>query len=156
MNLRMYAIWIFTGRDCARREIRMMRKPKPSDQTEAYIKKQVREILKDTGWKFWMPSAGIYGRNGVSDFLAVKKPWLFMAIETKYDDVPTVPQLEFLGDIHDAGHYAFLVDETNVEVLREVLLSNFLDPRRHPNYNLLMTWRIANTPIDIRIRKPSI
>ena len=68
-----------------------------------------------------MPSADIFGRNGVSDFLAVKQPKLFMAIETKYRDVPTALQLKFLTDIHEAGHYAFLVDETNIDELRDIL-----------------------------------
>jgi hypothetical protein len=131
-----------------------MRKPKTNEKTEWFIKKQVREILKATGWKFWMPSAGMYGRNGVSDFLAVKKPQLFMAIETKYDDVLTMPQLEFLRDIYEAGHYAFMVDETNVEALREVLVSaSSINPYRHPHYNLLLKWRTQNTPFDIRIVK---
>jgi hypothetical protein len=68
-----------------------------------------------------MPSADIYGRNGVSDFLAIKRPKLFMAIETKYDDVVTTLQHKFLTDVHEAGHYAFVVDETNVDDLRKQL-----------------------------------
>lgn len=98
-----------------------MRKPKAHDETEAWVKKQVRQILADTGWTFWMPSSGIYGRSGVSDFLAVKKPALFMAIETKYNDVVTSLQFRFLTDVHDAGHYALLVDETNIDELRKLL-----------------------------------
>lgn len=128
-----------------------MRKPKPSDETEHHIKQQVRKILIQTGWKFWMPSAGIYGRNGVSDFLCVKAPRLFMAIETKYDDVATAPQLAFLKDIHEAGHYAFLVDETNIEELRAVLIHDWLT-----NKSLLrsfLKWQTQDTPMDIRISK---
>ncbi len=98
-----------------------MRKPKPNNESEEWVKKQVKLILKDTGWKFWMPSANAFGRNGVSDFLAVKNYQLFMAIETKYKDIPTQLQLEFLKMIYDAGHYAFLVDETNIDTLRIVL-----------------------------------
>jgi hypothetical protein len=98
-----------------------MRKPKTKDQTEAWVKKQVKQILEDTGWKFWMPSAGLFGRSGVSDFLCVKRPGLFMAIETKYDDVVTTQQHKFLTDVRDARHYAFVVDETNIEELRAVL-----------------------------------
>ena len=101
-----------------------MRQPKTHDKTEWFVKKQVKQILADTGWDYWMPSANAFGRNGVSDFLAVKRPKLFMAIETKYDDMPTVLQANFLASIHEAGHYAFLVDETNVEQLRVVLSTN--------------------------------
>jgi hypothetical protein len=103
-----------------------MRRPKPRCETEHHIKQQVKRILDDTGWTYWMPSADIYGRNGVSDFLAIKRPKLFMAIETKYDDVVTTLQHKFLTDVHEAGHYAFVVDETNIEELH-ALLSDLKD-----------------------------
>jgi predicted type IV restriction endonuclease len=117
-----------------------MRKPKDRTRSESHIKQQVREILSDTGWKFWMPSAGLFGRSGVSDFLAVKQPRVFMAIETKYDDVVTVPQFKFLTDIHEAGHYAFLVDETNVEELRALLVNGLSS---YP-VGTLMKWQTQN------------
>jgi hypothetical protein len=98
-----------------------VRKPATGNQTEHYIKKQVKRILSDTGWTYWMPSADTFGRSGVSDFLAIKRPGLFMAIETKYRDKVTALQFKFLTDIHEAGHFAFLVDETNIDDLREVL-----------------------------------
>jgi hypothetical protein len=118
-----------------------MRKPKDNTQTERYIKGLVREILIDTGWKFWMPSAGMFGQSGVSDFLAVKRPGLFMAIETKYDDVVTALQFKFLTDIHEAGHYAFLVDETNVDELRAILGAESLRGPIETLVNTLMKWR---------------
>lgn len=118
-----------------------MRRPKTKDQTEHHIKKQVKQILDDTGWKFWMPSAGIYGRSGVSDFLAVKRPKKFMAIETKYDDVPTQLQLKFLTDIYEAGHYAFLVDETNVEHLRKFLMLTSNTSPQLILFKSLMKWQ---------------
>jgi hypothetical protein len=122
-----------------------MRKPKASDRSEWWVKKQVKLILKDTGWESWMPNSGMFGRVGVSDFLAVKKPALFMAIETKYDDVPTQLQLAFLKMIHDAGHYAFLVDETNVDQLR-ALLTNDHDLSSYP-VGTLRKWQenLTNT-----------
>jgi hypothetical protein len=98
-----------------------MRKPKPDIKSEWFIKQQVKRILDDTGWIYWMPSANAFGRSGQSDFLAVKSTMLFMAIETKYRDVVTALQFKFLSDIHEAGHYAFLVDETNIDELRDVL-----------------------------------
>jgi hypothetical protein len=118
-----------------------MRKPKDNTKSERYIKGLVREILIDTGWKFWMPSAGMFGRSGVSDFLAVKRPRLFMAIETKYDDVVTPAQFKFLTDIHEAGHYAFLVDETNVDELRALLGTGSLRGPIETLVNTLMKWR---------------
>ena len=113
-----------------------MRKPKTKDRTEWWVKQQVKQILKDTGWTFWMPSADVFGRGGVSDFLAIKRPGLFMAIETKYDDVPTPLQLKFLTDVYEAGHFAFLVDETNIDELHNFLMCG----NRIVNVNL-MKWQ---------------
>ena len=117
-----------------------MRKPKPRDETEHHIKKQVRRILVYTGWGFWMPSANVFGQSGVSDFLAVKQPGLFMAIETKYKGIPTQLQLNFLQMIHEAGHYAFLVDETNIDMLRTVLMNGMLQPLPRV-YGDLLKWQ---------------
>ena len=128
-----------------------MRKPATNDQTEWFIKQQVRQILTSTGWKFWMPNAGMFGRSGVSDFLAMKQPGLFMAIETKYDDTVTTLQFKFLTDMHEAGHRAFLVDETNVDELRE-LLAGELDPY-HAGLVLekLMKWQTQGTPENLDV-----
>jgi len=127
-----------------------MRKPTGNDQTEWWVKKEVKKILTATGWSFWMPSADVYGRNGISDFICVKKPKLFMVIETKYDDTVTTQQFVFLTAIHDAGHYAFLVDETNIDELQK-LLSNLYDS--HPSYHSFLRWKSQNPIMDIRINK---
>ena len=125
-----------------------MRKPRPNDKTEWWVKEQVKQILEKTEWIFWMPSANIYGRNGVSDFLAIKKDRMFMAIETKYDDVVTALQFKFLTDVHEAGHYAFLVDETNINDLRELLISNVTSHL----FGSLVKWQ-NQKPFDIHISK---
>lgn len=118
-----------------------MRQPKPVGHTEYHIKQEVKRILDDTGWTYWMPSANAFGRGGMSDFLAVKPCMLFMAIETKYKDVVTALQFKFLTDIHNAGHDAFLVDETNIEILRTVLRrGNSSEKSRQP----LLKWRDQN------------
>jgi len=109
-----------------------MRKPKGKEETEWWVKKQVREILDITGWTVWMPTAGIFGGAGVSDFLCMKKPKLFMAIETKYANVVTAQQWKFLTSVHDAGHYAFLVDETNIDRLKNLLTNLDNDELREP------------------------
>ena len=111
-----------------------MRKPKPHNQSEWWIKQQVMKILEDTEWTYWTPNAGAYGRGGVSDFLAVKHPKLFMAIEAKYGDVPTALQRRFLTSVHDAGHFAFVVDETNINDLRKLLTDG-------GTYETLMKWQ---------------
>jgi hypothetical protein len=116
----------------------VVRKPKPNDQTEWWVKKQVKKILEDTGWTCWMPNAGVFGRSGVSDFLCVKQPALFMVIETKYKEVVTPLQFEFLTDVYEAGHYAFLVDETNIDELRHQLELNILWPGSYRDGELVL------------------
>jgi len=133
-----------------------MRKPTSNDQTEWWIKREVKKILATTEWSFWMPAADIYGRNGISDFICVKKHKLFMVIETKYDDVVTTSQFVFLTAIHDAGHYAFLVDETNIDELQVMLTK--LEVISHgvlqtPSLDKFMKWQTQNPIIDIRINK---
>ena len=120
-----------------------MRKPKSKDESEEWVKKQVKLILKDTGWNFWMPNVGVYGRSGVSDFLAIKRPKLFMAIETKYEDVVTTLQFKFLADVYEAGHFAFLVDETNIETLRAALTDGVLPPLPRV-FGALLKWKGQN------------
>jgi hypothetical protein len=112
--------------------------PKGKEQTEWWVKKQVREILDIAGWTTWMPSAGIFGASGVTDFLCIKKPRLFMAIETKYANTVTAQQFKFLTSVHEAEHYALLVDETNVDQLKTLL---FNLPTRLANDSVFMKWR---------------
>jgi hypothetical protein len=125
-----------------------VKKPTARDETEWWVKQQVRKVLEDAGWTFWMPNAGVFGSSGVSDFLAIKKPRLFMAIETKYEDVVTVLQFKFLDTIHAAGHYAFLVDETNIEDLKHQLSGEDIFVRES-----LLKWKDQNPIKDIRINK---
>jgi hypothetical protein len=125
-----------------------MKKPTGNEQTEWWIKREVKKILTATEWSFWMPAADVYGRNGISDFICVKKPKLFMVIETKYDDMVTTPQFVFLTAIHDAGHYALLVDETNIGELR-ALLANLSSNAIYR----FMKWQTYNPIMDIRINK---
>ena len=130
-----------------------MRKPQGNERTEWWIKKQVSGILDATGWTHWMPSANAFGRNGISDFLCVKKPRLFLAIETKYDDMVTAQQFKFLADVHNAGHFAFLVDETNIGDLRG-LLSRLSVDSYIPETSTFLRWKTQNPVVDIRISKP--
>jgi hypothetical protein len=96
-----------------------------------------------------MPSANAFGRGGQSDFLAVKPCMLFMAIETKYKDVVTALQFKFLTDIHNAGHYAFLVDETNVDELQEFLAGELNPYQAETTLNNLRKWQENLTPEPI-------
>jgi len=131
-----------------------MRKPKGNEGTEWWIKKEVKKILEATEWDSWMPAANVFGRNGISDFLCVKKPRLFVAIETKYRDVVTAQQFEFLTTVHAAGHYALLVDETNIDRLHK-LLTNIEDDNVDivPMIEPFLKWRNQSPIIDVKIAK---
>jgi len=131
-----------------------MRRPKGNEATEWWIKKEVKKILEAAKWDSWMPAASVYGTNGISDFLCIKKPRLLVAIETKYDDVVTAQQFKFLTAIHNAGHYALVVDETDIGGLHKLLTSIEDDsvdliPMMQP----FLKWMNQNPIIDVKIAK---
>lgn len=85
-------------------------------KSEAHVKNEVRKLLDQHTWFWWMPAGSAYGKGNV-DFNAI---WsnIFMAIETKYGgNKLTTLQLGFLVSIQSEGGYAFVVDEHRVEWL---------------------------------------
>ena len=111
--------WMVPGDRLQILETEAMRKPKSKDESEEWVKKQVKLILKDTGWNFWMPNANAFGRSGVSDFLAIKNdPSYSWRSRPSTKTCRPRCSLSFSADVYEAGHFAFLVDETNIETLR--------------------------------------
>ena len=51
--------------------------------SESDVKKYVKKILDDHGWKWWMPPANGFGQAGISDFNALRSG-VFLAVETKF------------------------------------------------------------------------
>lgn len=108
-----------------------MTKPKTYTK-EADVKAEVKRILKEMGFFFWMPAANGYGAQGVADFLAIKDG-VFFAIETKFGKGKATPnQLRFLLNIHQQGGRALLVNEESVDRLQDVL-SDWLTHRAVSN-----------------------
>lgn len=88
---------------------------------EAKVKKDIRKILDEFGAWHCMPMGTGYGRSGVPDLLAC---YLgnFIAIEAKAgDNKPTALQVRELERIKKAGGYALLVNESNIDYLRQLL-----------------------------------
>lgn len=85
-------------------------------RTEGDVKTQVKTLLKQHGWMYWMPPANGYGRTGIADINALRGG-VFLAVETKFGKNTVTPmQRQFLQQVmaHDA--FAFVVDEHRVEV----------------------------------------
>jgi hypothetical protein len=88
---------------------------------EAKVKKKVREFLKSVGAYYAMPQGTGFASSGTPDFL-VCKGGLFYGIECKANgNKATALQLKNLEDIRKAGGVAFVIDETNVDKLKELM-----------------------------------
>lgn len=90
---------------------------------EGDVKADVKKLLDDHGWFWFMPPASQYSKVGIADILCVKHG-MFMSIETKRGKgkpEPTANQIGFLQSIKSHNHFAFVVNEARVPVLEAFL-----------------------------------
>lgn len=88
---------------------------------EGKVKAKVKKFLNEAGAYFSMPMGTGFSSSGVPDFL-VCKGGLFYGIECKANgNKPTALQLKNLEDIRKAGGVAIVVDESNVDQLKELI-----------------------------------
>ena len=90
---------------------------------EGDVKADVKKLLDDHGWFWFMPPASQYSKVGIADILCVKHG-MFLAIETKRGvkkPEPTANQTAFLQQIKGHNHFAFVVNEARVPVLEAFL-----------------------------------
>ena len=90
------------------------------------VKEDIKAVLDSLPHCFYfMPSAGVFGISGVSDFIGLCNG-RFFAVEAKRDDkpTPTVPQRIFLAAIRRARGFARRIDATNVHTLRQLLVAH--------------------------------
>lgn len=88
---------------------------------EGKVKARVKVILKELGAYYTMPVTGGFGTSGAPDFLVCLKG-NFVGIECKAGKgKPTALQEKNLHDITQAGGTALVINETNVNNLRELL-----------------------------------
>jgi Holliday junction resolvase len=81
---------------------------------EADVKAEVKKLLTQHGWFWFMPPANGYGRTGISDILALRHG-TFLAIETKFGgNTVTTMQEKFLAQVEAAGGIRMVLDETSV------------------------------------------
>jgi hypothetical protein len=94
---------------------------------EDKVKSKVKALLAKYPVYSFMPATGGYGRSGVPDFVCCIKG-RFFAIETKAgDNKPTKLQEREIKRIQDCKGAAFVINENNLEVLKEYLDSLVID-----------------------------
>jgi len=86
---------------------------------EAKVKKKVVAILKEAGAYYFYPVTGGYGSSGVPDIVACYKG-MFIAIECKAGkNKPTPLQNKNLEDIQAAGGIAKVINEENIDEIKQ-------------------------------------
>lgn len=86
---------------------------------EGKVKARVKKVLAEVGAYYAMPMGTGMGSSGVPDFL-VCKGGLFYGIECKANgNKPTALQEANLKRIREAGGIALVIDETNVDNLKQ-------------------------------------
>ena len=88
---------------------------------EAKVKAAVRKLLVEFGIYYFSPSANGYGRAGIPDIICCFGG-RFIAIECKAGNgVTTALQDRELAAIRTAGGMTMVVNETNIQELKEKL-----------------------------------
>ena len=88
---------------------------------EAKVKAKIKTILKENNIYYAMPIGSGYGNAGVPDFLCCVNGY-FVAIEAKAGKGKTTAlQLKNLQAINTAGGYTLIINETNLDYLRQVI-----------------------------------
>lgn len=88
---------------------------------EAKVKKKIKDILRSLNAYYAMPIGTGFGSAGVPDFLVCVRG-RFIGIEAKANgNKPTALQLKNLDQIIEAGGLSFVIDETNVDNLKQLI-----------------------------------
>jgi len=92
---------------------------------EAKVKKKVVDILKKHGAYYFFPVASGYARAGIPDII-VCIGGRFIAIECKAGNGKTTAlQDKEIEKIHAAGGVAFVVNETNIDLVDSLLSGGY-------------------------------
>jgi Holliday junction resolvase len=90
---------------------------------EKKVKEKVVKVLKEMGAYYFYPFTGGYGRSGVPDIIGCYKG-RFFGIECKAGkNKTTALQDREISLIHNAEGVAWVVNEENIDSVRETLLS---------------------------------
>ncbi len=86
-------------------------------KNEKDVKKQVKKLLDQYNYFWFMPPSNAYGKAGISDIIALGQG-VFLAIETKFgSNKPTALQIGFLNSIRAEKGFAFVVNDKNIDWL---------------------------------------
>jgi len=88
---------------------------------ESKVKAKIKKILAEYNVYYAMPIGTMFGNSGVPDFLCCVRG-RFLAIEAKAGkSTTTTLQVKNLEDIRQAGGLALVVNEDNLDALKELL-----------------------------------
>lgn len=88
---------------------------------EKKVKDKVVKVLKNHGLYYFFPATYGMGRSGVPDIVCCFNG-IFLAIECKAGTNKTTPlQDKEIAAIRNAGGVAFVINETNINLLEEYL-----------------------------------
>ena len=88
---------------------------------ESRVKKRVAELLKKYEAYYFFPAMGAFGRAGVPDIIGCYRGYFF-AVECKAGKGKTTALQEAeIEKIRRAGGKAFVINETNLELLETYL-----------------------------------
>ena len=89
---------------------------------EGKVKARVKKVLDEVGAYYAMPVGTGFGNAGVPDFLICKDK-LFYSVECKANgNKPTALQEAHMTAIRKAGGVALVIDETNVDKLKGLMI----------------------------------
>lgn len=101
---------------------------------EVKVKNRVKKILDESGAYYFMPPANGFGRAGIPDIVGCHNG-VFFAVECKAGrGIPTALQEREIRNIKNAGGYAWVINEMNVDEL-SLLLDTMTVP---PNTSIEM------------------
>ena len=88
---------------------------------ESKVKARIKKLLAEYNVYYAMPIGTMFGNSGVPDFLCCVRG-RFLAIEAKAGKGKTTAlQEKHLADIREAGGLALVVNEDNLDELKELL-----------------------------------
>lgn len=100
---------------------------------EGAVKKAAKKLLDAASAFYFMPVSNGMGRMGIPDIICCLDG-RFIGIETKAaKGKPTMLQLKALAEIHNNGGLALVINETNLDYLKECI-ANVREARS--NYQL--------------------
>lgn len=90
---------------------------------ESKVKAKVVKLVKAYGIYYFFPATHGFGRSGVPDVICCANG-KFLAIECKAGtNKPTALQEKEINDIQKSGGHAYVINETNLPTLENILRS---------------------------------